>query len=189
MAAGLENINQSGLKVIDTLDRINRRNAEVKPVTGSTREERLSGQNAVDAGGLMVVQQKLQAGTLAETDRALVESLAAAARQNAELNASVSRMSAGAVSFAAQQSVAAQSDVARRALERLDGLSVGGPAMPAPIAAAAANAPKPAVSGGRTVTVKIDLGGGRSVSRDVAAGTENDVIAMLEDAGRAMGVR
>ena len=201
MAAGLENINQSGLKVIDTLDRINQRNAEVKPVTGSTREERLSGQNAVDAGGLMVVQQKMQAGTLAETDRALVESLAAAARQNAELNASVLKMSAGAISLQAQQSVATQSDVARRALDQLNGRAamsaqtVGSGAMMPPVGLAGqagAVAAAPAAQSVRQVVVNLSLPGGGTRTETINASDQQSADALLrvlEASSRAMGRR
>lgn len=189
-------------------------NADIKAQTGNTREERLAGQNAVDATGAAAVRAKLAAGTLTEADRATVEAVLAAAKQNAAQNASATRLSAGAISWDAQRSVAQEMDEARRALDSLNQRRASAEAAEkrkqqqaeqqaaqkaadakaapatavtvAPATAAASAAQQPSA---RTVTVKLDLGGGRSISRDVAAGTENDVIAMLEDAGRAMGVR
>lgn len=196
ISEGLDNANQSGLVLLDTLKSIRERNAQVKPVTGSTREERLAGQNAVDAGGYEVLRQKLEAGTLAESDRALAEAVAASARQQAEMNASVMRMSAGAISLQAQASVASQSDLARRALDSLNGRAASAPAVqraPAqvpgagvPAVPAASPAAAPAAPA-RTVRLQLDLGGGRSAALDGGEADVNSLLSVLEAASRSRG--
>ena len=166
-----------------------RGNIDGKTTTGDNREQRLAGQNAVDAGGYLVLQQKLQNGTLTEADRPLVEALAASAKQNAELNASVMRLSAGAVGFNAQRSVGDQQAVAQRALESLAGRGAApgqvagfGAGMQAPQQAAAAAAPS------KTVLVKVDLGGGRTTDINTTDQQSADaLLRVLESAARGMG--
>lgn len=176
-----------------------------KTVTGDTREQRLAGQNVVDAGGYLAVQQKLQNGTLTEADRPLVLALAAAAKQNAELNASVMKLSAGAISFQAQRSVADQQAVAERALASLAGqgaapgqvagfgASLRQTAEQAQAAAQAAAPLKQAdkvqeSSPSKTVLVRFDLGNGRIEEANAADQKSADVIlSVLEQAARAMG--
>jgi tape measure domain-containing protein len=89
---------------------------EGKSVTGNNREERLAGQNAIDAGGFFALKEKLAAGTLTPADAALVEALAAQVRQNAQINQNVP---AGALSFDALQSFSEMAAVSQRASEVL----------------------------------------------------------------------
>lgn len=177
-----------------------------KTVTGDTRDQRLAGQNVVDAGGYMAVQKKLQNGTLTEADRPIVEALAAAAKQNAELNASVMKLSAGAVSFRAQQSVADQQAVAERALAALAGRG-NAPGQVAGFGASLRQTPEQAqaaaqaaaplqtatkaqdVAGpSKTVLVRFELGGGKTAEVNAVDQKSADaLLGVLEQAARAMG--
>jgi len=71
----------------------------------------------VDATGLQAVKDKLASGTISEQDRALVESLKAAALQNAQVNAGANP---SAISMDARRSVEEMTAVAQRALERIN---------------------------------------------------------------------
>jgi hypothetical protein len=179
-------------------------NADIKAQTGNTREERLAGQNAVDATGYFTIREKMAAGALTEADRATVTALLATAKQQAAMNAQAMKLDAGAISWDAQRSVSGQLNVAQQALEKLNGLKAAeaaqkaaeeaakkaataapvGPPAPAPAAPVAA----PAAAPSRTVTVRFDLGG-TGISRDVPEAAADHVVSMLEDAGRALGAR
>lgn len=78
---------------------------------------RATNATAVDATGLQAVKDKLASGTLSEQDRALVESLKAAALQNAQVNAGANP---SAISMDARRSVEEMTAVAQRALERIN---------------------------------------------------------------------
>ena len=129
-AQGFETAEQIGQRVAQQLGQVAQQaagmtgikapNADIKAQTGNTREERLAGQNAVDAGGFFELRKKLAEGTLSEQDRALVESVMSAAKQNAEMNAAATRSMAGAISWDGRRSTSEQSDVARRALDSLN---------------------------------------------------------------------
>lgn len=78
---------------------------------------RAANATAVDSTGLQAVKDKLASGTLSEQDRALVESLKAAALQNAQVNAGANP---SAISMDARRSVEEMTAVAQRALERIN---------------------------------------------------------------------
>lgn len=180
-------------------------NADIKAQTGNTREERLAGQNAVDATGYFTIREKMAAGDLTEADRATVTALLATAKQQSAMNAQAMRLDAGAISWDAQRSVSGQLNVAQQAMDKLNGLKAAeaskkaaeeaakkapaapvGPPAPAPAPATPVAAPAAAPS--RMVTVKFDLGG-TGISRDVPESAADHVVSMLEQAGRALGSR
>jgi tape measure domain-containing protein len=67
----------------------------IKSVTGDTREERLSGQNAVDASLQFQLRDKLQQGTLGADDIGALKAVIASLKQQNAINGSASRLSAG----------------------------------------------------------------------------------------------
>jgi tape measure domain-containing protein len=115
----LGNSGVSGMdRITSSAERARKAVEDVKTasLTGDTREQRLQGQNAVDAGGFFAVKDKLERNTLTAEDAKLVEALADAVRQNQQLNASVGP---GGISFEGLRSFEEQANVARRAQEQL----------------------------------------------------------------------
>ncbi len=73
-----------------------------KPITsafGSTREQRLSGQNAVDNRLMFDLREKLRKGTLTAEDAGSLRAVIEALKQNAKQNAQVDRHGAGFISL------------------------------------------------------------------------------------------
>lgn len=68
-------------------------------VTGSTRADRLAGQNAVDNTLMFTLRDKLRAGTLTEADAASLQAVIGAMRTNEAVDRSVDRLSPGAFSL------------------------------------------------------------------------------------------
>lgn len=135
---------------------------DYKSVTGSTREERLSGQNAVDASLQFKLLEKLNAGTLTEDDadslRAVIESL----RQQADINESARSMNAGFQSIRGQDDAFAWQVAMGRFSDALDRLENGG-----------------GLAGKSTThTVNVKVGNGRTKSVGVAS--EEDAAALID---------
>lgn len=63
--------------------------------TGSTRDQRLAGQNAVDASLQFILRDKLAAGTLEESDVGSLRAVVAALRSNAQTNDDARRLGGG----------------------------------------------------------------------------------------------
>lgn len=138
-----------------------------KPLTGTNRDERLAGQNAIDAGGFFVVKEKLAAGTLTAADAPLVEALMAAVKQNSII---AQGAAPGALSADFLQSMSAQFAVAQTANERIR-------AIEARDKANEARTTQPQLS--RTVNINI---GGRQAQVNVASSADGDaLVAMLRD--------
>ncbi|MFM2053082.1 MAG: hypothetical protein RL456_1119, partial [Pseudomonadota bacterium] len=185
-AQGMDRITSSAERARAAVDSLN----EAKSVTGRTREERLAGQNAVDAGGFFTVRQKLEAGTLTADDAKLVESLAAAVQQNQLLNSSVGP---GAISLDGLRSMEEMAAISRRAQEQLAGLQArenrrnnsptGGRITPTSTPTAPTPAPAPS---SRTVNVNLTLGGRTVTVPTTEAGADN-LLAVLEQARAATG--
>lgn len=70
-------------------------NQQIKSVTGDTREQRLAGQNAVDANLQFQLRDKLQQGTLGTDDVGALKTVIASLKQQNAVNGSASRLSAG----------------------------------------------------------------------------------------------
>lgn len=78
-------------------------NQNVKSTLGDTREERLKGQNAVDANLQFQLREKLKAGTLSAEDLGALKTVIGSLKQQNELNGSASKMSASFMSLEGQR--------------------------------------------------------------------------------------
>lgn len=217
-AQGFETAEQIGRRVAQQLGQVAQQaagmtgikapNADIKAQTGNTREERLAGQNAVDATGAAAVRAKLAAGTLTEADRAMVEAVLSAAQENAKINASATRLSAGAISWDAKRSVAQEMDEARRALDSLNSRkaeaeaktrreeaareaaaaqkTAATTASPSVAASTTAKETSATIPSTRTVNVNLTLGG-RSATIPTSESGADALLKILEQAQSALG--
>jgi tape measure domain-containing protein len=99
-------------------------NQEIKSTTGSTREERLAGQNAVDNSLMFILRDKLKAGQLDAADMQGLKTVIGALKQNALINGSVDRQSAGAISLEGRRDDASWQATRRQfedAVKRIEG--------------------------------------------------------------------
>lgn len=106
-------------------------NQNVKSTLGDTREERLKGQNAVDANLQFQLREKLKAGTLGTDDIGALKTVIESLKQQNELNGSASKMSAGFMSVEGQrdalawQATRAQMEAAVARLEKASSSASG----------------------------------------------------------------
>lgn len=153
-------------------------------LTGDNREERLKGQNAVDAGGFFAVKEKLERGTITADDKQLIEALAAQVRQNALLNASVGP---GAISFEGLRSFEEQANVARRAQEQLDAIRErDNRAKQQPKDGRIDPAPSPPQGSSHTVTIKLPNGQSTTINA-ASASDASSLVSMLQQLAEAAG--
>lgn len=94
-------------------------------VTGSTREERLAGQNAVDNTLLLDLEAKLKAGTLTKDDAADMEAVIAALDQNDQVDRDADRMNPGGFSLDGMRDRARMRSVRQQLARRLQSLGDG----------------------------------------------------------------
>jgi hypothetical protein len=104
------------------------------------RRHRLEGQNAVDASLIFKLEEKLNAGTLTEADRHLVEAVKAAVEQNAQLARDASP---GLLSIDHLFSIQQQQVLVKRMTDFLEAKTPSAPA-PAPARPTPSFAPAPA---------------------------------------------
>lgn len=138
-------------------------------VTGNTREERLAGQNAVDARLQFEIAQKLQRGQLTQADLPAMQAVIASLQQQQTIDRGVDRMSAGAYSLDGMRDRAQWAAVLQQlqtTVNRMGGQGQGP---------------------GRTVTVKLDTGRGLEAIQTDEAGADA-LIRALQSAGLRAGI-
>lgn len=101
-------------------------NQVVKSQLGDTREEKLSGQNAVDNRLMFLLRDKLTAGTLGADDVGDLQAVIASLKQNQIQNAQVQRHGAGFISLEGQADDRAWQQTMLRFQDAVDKFTGGG---------------------------------------------------------------
>lgn len=135
-------------------------------VTGNTREERLSGQNAVDNSLAFELVDKLKAGTLGPDDAADIRAVIAALDQNEAVNRDLDRMG-GAFSAAGSADRAQWQAIRTQLAQALSSQAIG-----------------TTTENSKTVNVKIDGGKG---ARETVPTTEEGAAALIRSLELAAG--
>jgi tape measure domain-containing protein len=151
-------------------------------VVGSTREQRLAGQNAVDNTLIFSLIDKLNSRTLTEADRGSVETAMAAWRQNRAVTDDALQRNAGAFSFDYLRDLDAQGRQLQRMLELL---GAGGSGL-------AAKGGRGALGGsnsgsGVRRTVNINIGGKRTAVGVASEDDADNLVAVMRQLESAAG--